>query len=88
MVIRPVKTRMAIATAWNRLSNWNSLKSHSRSTLSAMAPAKGESSTMVNRSAKAMMPSHAPDSVSCHVSQPAATRWTQVPTSENELPMV
>ena len=46
-------------------------------TLSVHAPAMGARKSIGIRSAAAMMPSHAGDSVSSHASQPAPTRIIQ-----------
>jgi hypothetical protein len=86
MVIRPEAVSAKSTSAWAIMIAWPSLSARRRSQRSAAAPAKGPTTTVGKRSAKAMAPSQAPDSVSCQVSQPTATRCIQVPISETALP--
>ena len=54
---------------------------------SEKAPATIDSNTVGSRSANAMMPSQAGDSVSCHASQPTAVRFIQRPIVASVCPM-
>src|SRR5690606_1692688 len=58
------------------------------STRSATAPPNGPAKIEGRNSAAAIRPSHAPEWVSAHVSQPTATRWIHGPISEKTLPEV
>ncbi len=53
---------------------------------STTAPAMGATKVEGKNSAKDMMPSQAPEWVSCQVTQPTAIRCIQVPMSETKLP--
>ena len=86
MVMWPVAVSTVIAVACNSAMVWLVFTTRSRSQRSAAAPANGPTSRTGKKSAKATMPSHRPDSVSCQVSQPMAMRCIHMPTSDTPLP--
>ena len=86
MVITPVSVNAASAVAWTILAYWMNRTIFSRSTRSAKAPAMGADNTVGARSPKATRPSHVPDFVSSHASQPMAIRCIHVPRSEGIAP--
>jgi len=63
MVMAPLAVSRNRVAAWSSRSPWPTFRAVSRFHRSAATPARGAISTVGKRSAKAMMPSQAPDSV-------------------------
>ena len=78
-VINPAKVSPQRRAELTATTAWPKRRITSRSMRSATTPASGERKTVGNNSAKAIIPSQVPDSVSSQTSQPVATRCSQVP---------
>ena len=86
MVMMSPAVRKNRATPCAMIRTWASLMTFATSQRSVIAPATGAKMTTGNMSAKAMMPSQAPEPVNSQVSQPTPTLRIQKPIREMMLP--
>src|SRR6185312_8194459 len=87
-VMWPERLSAARAKAWTAARHCPRTAMRRRSKRSASTPVRGAITRAGRNSAMETAPSHVPECVRFQVSQPTATRWTQVPTTETELAAV